>query len=59
MSNPSKQHSKVLTIWFGGQEKRKGRKTRKSKSEGKAVGCSSASLLLARKREEVTQGGTI
>ena len=42
----------------GGEEKRKGRKTRKSKSEEKMVGFSSASLFPARKREAVTQGGT-
>ena len=52
-SNPSKQHSKVLYRW-GDQKKRKDRKLRKRGSEEKVVGFSSASLVLARKREAVT-----
>ena len=44
---------------LGGQEKRKDRKTRKSRSEEKVVGFSSASLFPARKHEAVTLGGTI
>ena len=43
---------------LGGQEKRKDRKTRKSKSEEKVVSFSSAYLFPARKYEVVTQGGT-
>ena len=43
----------------GGQEKRKDRKTRKSRSEEKMVGFISASLFPTRKWEAVTQGGTI
>ena len=43
---------------LGGQEKRKDKKTRKSKSEGKMVNISLASLFPARKQEAVTQGGT-
>ena len=43
---------------MGGQEKRKDRKTRKSRSEEKVVGFSLAYLFLARKREAITQGGT-
>ena len=38
-----------------GQEKRKDRKTQKSRSEGKVVGFSSASLFPARKWEAVIQ----
>ena len=41
----------------GGQEKRKDRKARKSKSEEKVVGFMLVSLFPTRKREEVTQGG--
>ena len=55
MSNPSRQYSKG-TISLGSQEKRK---DRKSRSEEKVVGFSSASLYPARKLETVTQGGTI
>ena len=40
MSKPSRQHSKLS---LGGQEKRKERKLRKSRSEEKMVGYSSAS----------------
>ena len=47
------------TISLGDQEKRKDRKTQKSKSEEKVVGFSSASLFPARKREAVTQDGTM
>ena len=43
---------------MGVQEKRKGRKTRKSRIEKKVVGISLASLFPARKREAITQGGT-
>ena len=39
----------------GGQEKRKDRKTRKSRIEKKVVGFSSVVLFPARKREAVTQ----
>ena len=46
------------TTSVGVQEKRKDRKTRKSTSEEKGVGFSSASLFPARKREAVTQGRT-
>ena len=46
-------------ISLGVQEKRKDRKTRRSRSEEKVVGFSSASLFPARKLEPVTQGGTI
>ena len=42
----------------GGEEKKKDRKTWKSRSEEKVVGFSSASLFPARKREAVTQDGT-
>ena len=42
----------------GGQEKRKDRKTRKSRSEVKVMSLSSAFLFPARKREAVTQVGT-
>ena len=42
-----------------GQEKRKGRKTWKSRSEEKVVGFSSAALFPARKWESVTHGGTM
>ena len=48
--------------WFshvGGQEKRKDSKLRKSRNEEKVVGFSSASVFPTRKREAVTQGGTI
>ena len=41
----------------GGQGKRKDNKTRKSKSEEKVVGFSSAFLFPARKREVIAQGG--
>ena len=41
------------------QEKRKEKKSQKSRSEEKVVGLSSASLFPARKLEVVTQGGTI
>ena len=41
------------------RKKRKDKKTRKSRSEKKVVGFSSASLSPARKREAVTQGRTI
>ena len=41
-SNTSSQHSKILYCW-GGQEKRKDRKSRKSRSEEKVVGFSSSS----------------
>ena len=54
-SNPSRQNSKAIYCW-GGQEKRK---DRKSRSEGKVVGFSSASLFHARKWEAVIQGGTM
>ena len=37
----------------------KDRKTRKSRSEEKVVGFSSVSLFPAKKREAVTQGGTM
>ena len=47
----------VLFRW-GGQEKRKDKKTRKSKSEEEVLNFSSASLFPARKREPVIQGGT-
>ena len=42
---------------MGGQEKRKGRKTQKSRGEEKLAGFNLASLFLARKQEAVTQGG--
>ena len=44
---------------LGDQEKRKDRKTRKNRSEENVVWFSSASLFPARKREDVTQGGTM
>ena len=44
---------------LGVQEKNKDKKSRKSRSEEKVVGLSSAFLFPARKREAVTQGGTI
>ena len=47
------------TISWGVQEKRKERKTQKSRSEEKVVGFSSASLFPTRKWKPVTQGGTI
>ena len=47
-----------VTISLGGEEKRKDRKTWKSRSEEKVVGFSSASLFSAVKWEAVTQGGT-
>ena len=47
-----------VTISLGSQEKRKDRKTQKSKSEEKVVGFSSASLFPAKNREAVTPGGT-
>ena len=47
------------TEGMGGQEKKKERKTRKSRSEKKVVDFSSAPLFHARKREAVTQEGTI
>ena len=40
------------------QEKRKDRKTRKTRSEEKGVSFSSASLFPIRNLEAVTQGGT-
>ena len=43
---------------LGSQEKRKGRKTRKSRHEEKVVGFSSVTLFPARKLEAVIQGGT-
>ena len=50
ISNPNRQHSKVL-YRSGCQEKRK---TREIRSEEKAVGFSSVTQFLARKREAVT-----
>ena len=47
------------TISLRSQEQRKERKLRKIRSEKKVAGFSSASLFLARKREAVTQAGTI
>ena len=44
---------------LGGKEKRKDRKTQKTRIEEKVVGFSSASLFLARKWEAVMQGGDI
>ena len=41
------------------KEKRKGRKSQKSRSEEKVVGFSSTYLFLTRKWEAVTQDGTI
>ena len=46
------------TILLGGQEKRKDRKTWKSRSEEKVMGFTSASLFPARKWEGVTKGVT-
>ena len=46
-------------ISLGSQEKRKDRKTRKSRSEEKVLGFSSASVFPARKRDAVTEGGTL
>ena len=43
---------------MGNQEKRKYRKSRKSRSEEKVVSFSAASLFPARKGDAVTQGGT-
>ena len=43
---------------LGGQEKRKDKKTWKSRNEEKVVGFSLVSLFPAKKREVVTQGGT-
>ena len=43
----------------GGLERREDRKTRKSRSEEKGMGFISASLFPGRKREAVTQGGTV
>ena len=43
----------------GGQGKRKDGKTQKNRSEEEVVGCSSASLFPARKREPVIQGITM
>ena len=57
-SNPQ-QAALQGAISLGGQEKRKDSKTRKSRSEEKVTGFSSAFLFLARKRESVTQGGTM
>ena len=51
MSNPSRQHSKVL-YHRKGLEKRKDRKTRKSRSKEKVVSFSSAFLFPARKRRQ-------
>ena len=48
----SRQHSKVLYRW-GVRRREKKKKTQKSRSQEKAVGFSSASLFLARKREAV------
>ena len=56
--------SEVITVVqtfpgsIAGGQKRKDRKTMKSRSEEKVVGFSSASLFPARKREAVTQAGT-
>ena len=47
------------TISVGGQEKRKDRKSWKSKSKEKVGGFSSAFEFPARKRETVALGGTI
>ena len=47
------------TISLGGQEKRKDRKSQRSKREEIVVSFSSASLFLARKWEAVTQGETM
>ena len=47
------------TISLGVKEERKDRKTRKRRREEKLVGFSSASLFPTRKREAVTQGGTM
>ena len=46
-------------ISLGDQEKGKDGKSRKSRKEEKVMGFSSASLFPARKREAVTQGGTM
>ena len=56
-SNRSRQHSKVLYRWGGGQEKRTDKKTLKSRSEEKVASFSSASLFPATKWEAVTQDG--
>ena len=47
------------TISLVSQEERKDRKTRRGRSEEKVVGFNLAFLFPARKREVVTQGGTI
>ena len=52
-SKPQQAASKG-SISLGGQEKRKGKKTRKSRSEEKVAGFISVSLFPARKREGVT-----
>ena len=54
-NNLSRQHSKILTISLERQEKRKDRKIRKSKSEEKVVGFSSAYLFSERKRKAVSR----
>ena len=54
-SNSSRQLKGSISL--GGQEKSKGRKTRKSRSEKKVVSFSSASLFSARKRGAVTRAG--
>ena len=46
-------------ISLGGQEKRKDKKTRKSRNEEKVLSFGSASIFPERKREAVTQGGPI
>ena len=55
-SRPSRQHSKVPYHWG---VRRKDWKTRKSKNEEKVAGFISASLFSGRKREVVTQAGTM
>ena len=59
VASPPLQAALKGIISLGGQKKRKNRKTRKSRSEEKAVAFSSASLFPARKREAITQGGTM
>ena len=53
-SPPNNKAALEGTISRGGQEKRKDRKTRKSRSEGKVENFSSGCLFPARKREAVT-----
>ena len=53
MSNPSRQHSKVL-YRCGGQKKRKDKKTPTNRSEEKVVGFSSAFLFPTRKQDAET-----